>query len=132
MCAPAKSVCIWCVVAGAPNRTSVAVRRGVETSVVRRRERKAGFAVCQLVILSRQCAPFMFKHTTIDPLMPLSALLGAAFFFSPPFNFLMFSAPVLVLVPLVGGRHTATNAICSTARGSKVLRSAGTGSATKS
>lgn len=46
MCAPARSVCAWCVVTGAPNRTSVAVRRGVEASVVRRRERKAGFAVC--------------------------------------------------------------------------------------
>lgn len=64
--------------------------------------------------------------------MPLSTLLGAAFFFSLAFVFLMCSALVLVLVPLVGGRHTATNAICNTARGSRVPRSAGTGSATKS
>lgn len=45
MCAPARSVCVWCVVTGAPKRTRVAVRRGVEARVVRRRERNAGYVV---------------------------------------------------------------------------------------
>jgi len=42
MCAPARRVCAWCVVNGAPKRTRVAVRRGAETMEAEMRDRNAG------------------------------------------------------------------------------------------
>lgn len=61
------------------------------------------------------------KHTIIVRANPFSFAL----FFSPGFFF----SVTMPLVP-VGGRHIATYAICSTASGASVCRSAGTGSAT--
>jgi hypothetical protein len=110
------------VVTGAPKRTRVAVRSGVEASTVSRRERKAGY----------MCVSSMHSYTgrstnmltTIVPLTPLSNLPGVCLFFSPGLLFLTFG------VSPVGGRHAVTYPICATASGASRFRSDGTGSAT--
>jgi hypothetical protein len=62
---------MWCVVTGAPNRTRMAVRRGVAASAVRRRERNAGYSVSAVVVVARTCGS-TYHNGAVDAALDLA------------------------------------------------------------